>query len=52
MKKLADDNQDVQNFIKKEESKFHVPDSENQAVGMLKEASSKVKSDDIVKASA
>lgn len=52
LKKMADDNQDVQKFIKKEENELHVPNSENQAIGMLKEASDTVKSEDIVKASA
>ena len=52
LKKLADNNQEVQGFIKKEESEFNVPNAENMAVGMLKDASSKVKSEDIVKATA
>lgn len=39
LKKLADGNQDVQSFIKKQEDKFQVPDAENQAIGLLKDAS-------------
>lgn len=42
----------MQNFIKKEQDEFHVPDAENQAIDLLKDAASKVKSSDIVKASA